>query len=48
MDEMAKGLKRGPQVESILAGRLGVARSFIRQLAISIGFDPGRGRGIGL
>jgi hypothetical protein len=56
MGEMAKGLERDPQVESILAGKkaqlgiggLDVAGSLTRQLAMSIGVDLGRGLGIGL
>jgi len=56
MGEMAKGLERDPQVDSILAGKkaqLGIGglestASLTRQLAISIGFDFGRGLGIGL
>jgi hypothetical protein len=56
MGEMAKGLERDPQVESILVGKKAQLRiggldftgSLTRQLAISIGFDLGRGLGIGL
>ncbi len=56
MGEMAKGLERDPQVESILAGQkaqlgiggLELGGSLTRQLAMSIGFDLGRGLGIGL
>ena len=56
MGAMAEGLERDPQVESILAGKkaqLGIGGlefggSLTRQLAISIGFDLGRGLGIGL
>ena len=56
MGEMAKGLQRDPQVESILAGRsaqLGIGGlefggGLSRQLAMSIGIDLGRGLGIGL
>jgi Ti-type conjugative transfer relaxase TraA len=56
MGEMAKGLERDPQLESILAGKkaqlgiggLDLGGSLTRQLAISIGFDLGRGLGIGL
>jgi hypothetical protein len=56
MGEMAKGLERDPQVESILAGKkaqlgiggLDVAGSLTCQLAMSIGVDLGRGLGIGL
>jgi hypothetical protein len=53
---MAEGLERDPQVESILAGKkaqlgiggLEIGGRLTRQLAISIGFDLGRGLGIGL
>jgi hypothetical protein len=56
MGEMAKGLERDPRLESILAGKkvqlgiggLELGGSLTRQLAISIGFDLGRGLGIGL
>ena len=56
MGDMAKALQRDPQLESILAGRkaqLGIGGiemggSLTRQLALSIGFDLGRGRGLGL
>ncbi len=56
MGEMAKSLERDPQLESILAGRkmqLGIGEheftgNLTRQLALSIGFDLGRGLGIGL
>jgi Ti-type conjugative transfer relaxase TraA len=56
MGAMAEGLERDPQVESILAGKkaqLGIGGlefggSLTRQLALSIGFDLGRGLGIGL
>ena len=56
MGQMAKGLERDPQVESILTGKkvqlgiggLGSTASLTRQLAMSIGFDLGRGLGIGL
>ena len=57
MGEMAKSLERDPQLESILAikksAQLGIdglssERSLTRQLAMSIGFDLGRGRGLGL
>jgi hypothetical protein len=56
MGEMAKGLECDPQIESILAGKkahLGIGGieftgRLTRQLAISIGFDLGRGLGIGL
>lgn len=53
MGEMAKSLERDPQLESILAIKkqaLGLdfemGDSLRRQLAISIGFDMGRGRGL--
>ena len=55
MGEMAKSLERDPQVESILAAKksaqLGIEgfapeHSLTRQLAMSIGFDPGRGLGL--
>ena len=56
MGEMVKWLERDPQVESILAGKkaqLGIggleySGQLTRQLAMSIGFDLGRGLGIGL
>ena len=55
MGAMAQSLERDPQVESILAARkqaLGIdvdmGRSLTRELAMSIGFDMGRGRGIGM
>jgi Ti-type conjugative transfer relaxase TraA len=56
MGEMAKGLERDPQVESLLTGKkaqLGLGGlepggSLTRQLAMSIGIDLGRGLGIGL
>ena len=57
MGELAKSLERDPQLESILAAKksaqLGVEgfapeHSLTRQLAMSIGFDLGRGRGLGL
>jgi hypothetical protein len=56
MGAMANGLERDPQVESILAGkkaRLGIGGIEFsgrptRQLAMSIGFDLGRGLRIGL
>ena len=57
MGEMAKSLERDPQLESVLAARksvplgiegFGPERSLTRQLAMSIGFDLGRGRGLGL
>ncbi len=56
MGEMARSLERDPQLESILEARksaqLGIgaieAESLTRRLAMSIGFDLGRGRGLGL
>ena len=57
MGEMAKSLERDRQLESILAikksaqlGIEGLARehNLTRQLAMSIGFDLRRGRGLGL
>ena len=57
MGEMAKSLERDPQLESILAAQksaqLGIEgfapeHNLTRQLAMSIGFDLGRGRGLGL
>ena len=56
MGEMARSLERDPQLESILEARksaqLGIgaieAESLTRRLAVSIGFDLGRGRGLGL
>jgi hypothetical protein len=55
MGDMAKGLERDPQVESILANRkreLGIAfesgRRLGLELAFSHGIDLGRGRGIGI
>ena len=53
MGEMAKALERDPQVESILAGKkaqlgiggLEVTGTITRQLAMSLGFDLGRGLG---
>jgi hypothetical protein len=56
MGAMAKGLERDPQLESILAGKkaqlgidgLDLGGRLTRQLAISIGFDLGRGLGIDL
>jgi len=55
MGAMAKSLERDPQLESILAARkhqLGIGfetgRSLGRELATSIGFDWGRGRGLGI
>ncbi|MEO9623190.1 MAG: Ti-type conjugative transfer relaxase TraA [Qipengyuania citrea] len=54
MGGMAKSLERDPQLESLLAGRkqqlgisIGMGRSLGRELATSIGFDWGRGRGLG-
>ena len=56
MGEMARSLERDPQLESILEARksaqLGISaiegESLTRRLAMSIGFDLGRGRGLGL
>ena len=56
MGELAMSLERDPQLESILEARksaqLGIgaieAESLTRRLAMSIGFDLGRGRGLGL
>ncbi|CCD87039.1 putative conjugal transfer protein; TraA [Bradyrhizobium sp. ORS 285] len=55
MGEMAKGLERDPQLESILAGRkndLGIAfesgRRLGQDLAFVHGIDLGRGRGLGI
>ena len=55
MAELAKGLERDPQLESILAGRkqqLGIGmesgRSLGRALAFTHGLDLGLGRGLGL
>ena len=57
MGAMAKSLERDPQLESILAtkksAQLGIGGfatepGLTRQLAMSIGFDLGRGRGLGL
>ena len=55
MVAMAKSLERDPQLESILAARkwdLGIgfdiSGDIKRDLAASIGFDMGRGRGIGI
>ena len=55
MGGMAKSLERDPQLESLLAAKkqaLGIdadtGRRLSRQLAIGIGFDMGRGRGLGL
>jgi hypothetical protein len=57
MAEMAKGLERDPQLDSILANRkqqLGIGvgadtgRSLGKQLAFAHGLDMGRGRGLGL
>ncbi len=56
MGEMATSLERDPQLESILEARksaqLGIGaiegESLTRRLAMSIGFDLGRGRGLGL
>ena len=53
MRAMAKSLERDPQIESILAARkqqLGIDHlphdSICRSLAMSIGFDLGRRRGL--
>src|SRR5450631_3533686 len=55
MADMAKGLERDPQLESILANRkrdLGIAfesgRRLGQELAVSHSIDLGRGRGIGI
>jgi Ti-type conjugative transfer relaxase TraA len=55
MGDMAKGLERDPQLESILANRkrdLGIAfesgRRLGQELAFTHGIDLGRGRGIGI
>jgi len=56
MGEMAKSLQRDPQLESILRNRkqqLGIGGSapgenLTRQLAMSIGYDLGRSRGLGI
>jgi hypothetical protein len=55
MGDMAKGLERDPQLESILANRkkeLGIAfesgRRLGQELAFAHGIDLGRGRGIGI
>ncbi len=55
MGAMAKSLERDPQMESLLAIRkqqLGIGmemgRGIKHDLATSIGFDMGRGRGIGI
>jgi hypothetical protein len=55
MGDMARGLERDPQLESILANRkteLGIAfesgRRLGLELAFSHGIDLGRGRGIGI
>ena len=56
MGEMAMSLERDPQLESILEARksaqLGIGaiegESLTRRLAMSIGVDLGRGRGLGL
>ena len=57
MGDMARSLERDPQLESILAARksaqlglegFGREESLTRRLAMSIGFDLGRGRGLGL
>ncbi|MGB6433074.1 MAG: Ti-type conjugative transfer relaxase TraA, partial [Bradyrhizobium sp.] len=55
MGDMARGLERDPQMESLLANRkreLGIAfesgRSLGHELAFAHGIDLGRGRGIGI
>jgi hypothetical protein len=55
MGDMARGLERDPQLESLLANRkrgLGIAfesgRRLGHELAFTLGIDLGRGRGIGL
>jgi hypothetical protein len=55
MGDMARGLERDPQLESILANRkreLGIAfesgRRLGLELAFSLGIDLGRGRGLGI
>ncbi len=55
MGDMARGLEREPQLESILANRkieLGIAfesgRRLGLELAFSLGLDLGRGRGLGI
>lgn len=55
MADMAEGLKRDPQLESLLANRkrelgIGIAsgRSLGSELAFSHGLDLGRGRGLGI
>jgi hypothetical protein len=55
MGDMARGLERDPQLESILANRkleLGIAfesgRRLGVELAFSLGIDLGRGRGLGI
>jgi hypothetical protein len=55
MGDMARGLERDPQMESILANRkieLGISfdtgRRLSLELAFSHGLDLGRGRGIGI
>ncbi|WP_024509252.1 Ti-type conjugative transfer relaxase TraA [Bradyrhizobium sp. ARR65] len=55
MGDMARGLEREPQLESILANRkieLGIAfesgRRLGLELAFSLGIDLGRGRGLGI
>ena len=55
MGDMARGLERDPQLESILANRkrdLGIAfesgRRLGQELAFTHGIDLGRGRGIGI
>jgi Ti-type conjugative transfer relaxase TraA len=55
MGDMARGLERDPQLESILANRkheLGIAfesgRRLGHELAFSLGIDLGQGRGLGI
>ena len=57
MGEMARSLQRDPQLESILAAKksaqlglegFGREESLTRRLAMSIGLDLERGRGLGL
>jgi hypothetical protein len=55
MGDMARGLERDPQMESILDNRkieLGISfdtgRRLSLELAFSHGLDLGRGRGLGL
>ena len=55
MGDMAKGLERDPQLESILANRkreLGISfesgRRLSLELAFTHGIELGRGRGLGI